>query len=67
MPSPFGQRSRPLDHAQLDLGTVAELARVLAERLEAVASFGSCGTCREAEARAFLARLRGILADAGPR
>jgi hypothetical protein len=42
---------------------VAELARVLAERLAAVEAFGSCLSCHEAEARAFLARLRRLLAE----
>jgi hypothetical protein len=59
----FGQRPRPVDVFELDRRTVAELARVLAERLDAVKAFGVCPTCREAEAKAFLARLRRILAE----
>jgi hypothetical protein len=63
----FGHRSAPLDSLNLDLATVRELARALAERLDAVGAFGSCPTCREAEARAFLARLRRVLEDPGAR
>ena len=63
----FGHRAAPLDPLKLDLATVRELARVLAERLDAVAAFGSCSTCHEAEARAFLARLRRVLDDPGAR
>jgi hypothetical protein len=63
----YGQRSVPLEPLTLDLATVRELARVLAERLDAVAAFGSCSTCHEAEARAFLARLRRVLDDPGAR
>lgn len=37
-----GRPAAPLDVAALDLKTVAELARVLDERLAAVAAFGGC-------------------------
>jgi hypothetical protein len=63
----FGHRSAPLDPLDLDLATVRELARVLEERLDAVGAFGSCSTCHEAEASAFLARLRRVLEDPGMR
>ncbi len=63
MPPIYGQRSKPLEPLELDRRTVAELARVLAERLGQVDAFGgSCPTCHEAEARAFLARVRRLLA-----
>lgn len=62
-----GRRSAPLDLSVLDLSTVAELARVLDERLQAVATYGSCQTCHEAEAHAFLARLRRVLQADGQR
>jgi hypothetical protein len=44
----------------LDPATVRELARLLAERLDAVKRYGTggCPTCHEAEAHAFLAQLR---------
>jgi hypothetical protein len=61
----FGHRAAPLDPLKLDLATVRELARVLAERLDAVAAFGSCPTCHEAEARAFFAPLRRVLEHPG--
>jgi hypothetical protein len=38
---------------------------VLEERLAAVKAFGSCPTCHEAEAKTFLARLRGLLKETG--
>lgn len=63
MPPPvLGRRAAPLEVAALDVTTVAELARVLEDRLAAVAAFGGCGTCHNAEARAFLAQLRQIVA-----
>ena len=62
-----GRRSPPLDVAALDLPTVRELARVIGERLDAVEAFGgSCPGCRNAELRAFLARLRAVLDGPGP-
>ncbi len=52
--------STPLD---LDRATLRELTRVLAERLAQLDAFGGkCPTCNEAEARAFLARPRRLLA-----
>ena len=57
-----GQRSKPLEPLELDRRTVAELARVLAERLQQVEIYGGHCACRNAEARAFLAKLRGVLA-----
>ena len=63
--SRFGRRPKDLDVFDLDRRTVAELARVLEERLEAVKAFGSCPTCHEAEAHAYLARLRSMLAEIG--
>lgn len=67
MPPVVGRRAAPLDLSLLDLRTVAELARVLDERLKTVAAFGSCPTCREAEAKAFLAQLRRVLQADGQR
>jgi hypothetical protein len=61
-PPVLGRRAAPLDASSLDVKTVAELARVLDERLAAVAAFGGCSTCHDAEARAFLAQLRQIIA-----
>jgi hypothetical protein len=61
----FGQRPPPIDPLDLDRTTLRELARVLDERLAAVQAFGSCPTCHEAEAKAFLARLRGLLKETG--
>jgi hypothetical protein len=50
-------------------GTVAGALAVVGGSRSAsplVAAFGGCSTCHDAEARAFLAHLRGILAgDAG--
>ncbi len=56
-----GQRSKPLEPLELDRRTVAELARVLAERLQQVDIYGGKCACRNAEAKAFLAKMRGIL------
>ncbi len=61
MPPICGQRSKPLEPLDLDRRTIAELTRVLAERLHQVDIFGGKCECRNAEARAFLAKLRGIL------
>jgi hypothetical protein len=41
------------------------VARVLEERLRAVKTYGSCSTCGEAEAHAFLAQLHRLLAEMG--
>ncbi len=61
-----GSRPAPLDPFDLDRNTLRELARVLAERLQQVDTYGgSCPTCREAEARAFLAKLRRLLQKMG--
>jgi hypothetical protein len=60
----FGQQPAPLDPFNLDRTTVRELARVLAERLQHVETYGgTCKSCRDGEAKAFLAKLRGILAE----
>lgn len=64
MPPVYNQRPRPLDPLDLDRRTVAELARVLAERLSTVAAVmpsAGCPTCRDAEAKAHLALLRRML------
>ncbi len=61
MPPIYGHRSKPLEPLELDRCTVSELARVLAERLHQVDIYGGNCACRNAEARAFLAKLRGIL------
>jgi hypothetical protein len=61
----IGKRPDPLDPFDMDCRTVAELARVLDDRLRAVKTYGSCPTCGEAEAHAFLARLRKLLVDIG--
>ncbi len=58
----IGRRAAALDVAALDVKTVAELTRVLDERLVAVAAFGGCATCHDGDARAFLAQLRAIIA-----
>ncbi len=64
MSNRFGQRPAPLDPFDLDRTTVRELARVLAERLQQVATYGgTCPTCRGGEAEAFLAKLRSILSE----
>ncbi len=62
MPPLYGQRTKPLEPLELDRRTVAELARVLAERPQHVEIYGGNCDCRNAEARAFLAKLRGLLA-----
>ena len=62
----FGSRPDPLDPFTLDRTTVRELARVLAERLQHVETYGGkCKTCGDAEAQAFLARLRRVLDEMG--
>ena len=62
MPPCFGQRPAPLDPLTLDRATVRELVADLARRLEQVDVFGGrCRTCGDAEARAFLARMRNLL------
>jgi hypothetical protein len=59
-----GSRPAPLDPLTLDRPTVRELARNLAERLQQVETYGgTCKSCRDGEARAFLAKLRSILAE----
>ena len=64
--SRFGQRPAPLDPFNLDRNTVRELARVLAERLHQVETYGGkCKVCGDAEAAAFLAKLRRLLAEMG--
>jgi hypothetical protein len=60
----FGARPAPLDPFHLDPHTVRELTCVLAERLQQVETYGgTCKSCRDGEARAFLAKLRCILAE----
>jgi hypothetical protein len=45
---------------------IAPLARVLAERLQQVETYGGkCPSCGDAVARAFLARLRRLLEEMG--
>ncbi len=61
----FGQRPAPLDPLDLDRATLRELTRVLAERLAQLDAFGHCPTCGDAEARAFLARLRELIEKTG--
>ena len=55
MPRPLRPAPPPLDTATLEYAL-----KLLAERLHAVAVYGAggCPTCHEAEARAFLVRLR---------
>jgi hypothetical protein len=49
----------------LDPATLRELERLLAERLASVEAYGpGCRSCRDAEARAFLAKLRAMLREA---
>ena len=54
----------PGEPARLDAATVREVARLLEERIRAVEIYGAggCPTCQDAEARAFLGRLR-LLGD----
>lgn len=59
----FGQRPAPLDPFDIDHATVRELARVLAERLQQGETYGGKCAYRNAEARAFLAKLRNILGE----
>ena len=48
----------------LDPATLRELERFLAERLASVETYGpGCRSCRDAEARAFLAKLRALLQE----
>ena len=57
-----GKQPAPLDPIHLDRRTVAELARLLSERLAQVQTYGgACRTCRDGEAEAFLAKLRNFL------
>jgi hypothetical protein len=56
------QRSEPPTHVPLDPVTVRELARLLGKRLADAKTYGgSCRTCHEAEAHAFLAKLRELV------
>ncbi len=58
----YAKRAKPLEPLELDRRTVAELARVLAERLAQLDAFsGRCPTCHDGEAAAVLARLRRVL------
>ena len=62
-PAP-ARRPAPLDPFNLDRTTVRQLARVLAERLQQVETFGGkCASCGDAEARAFLAWFRRLLEE----
>jgi len=46
----------------LDPTTLRALERLLSERLAVLEAYGpGCQTCRDAEARAFLARLRALI------
>lgn len=50
---------------QLDPATLRELERRLAARLDALRTYGpGCQGCHDAEAHAFLAQLRALLAAA---
>ena len=69
-PPVFGVRAKPLDPLTLDRRTLAELVRVLEDRLkllESVNHGAGCPSCRDAEATAFLAQLRHLITtiDAG--
>ncbi len=49
----------------LDPATLRELERLLSARLDALRAYGpGCPGCHDAEAHAFLARLRALLAAA---
>ncbi len=62
MPPIYGRCPKPLEPLEIDRRTVAELARVLAERLAQLDAFGGrCKGCHDAEASAVLARLRRVL------
>lgn len=53
-------------HPDFDRATVTELARILEQRLERLDEHrGGCTYCRDAEAVAFLARMRDWLRHAG--
>jgi hypothetical protein len=52
------QLQAELAHARVDFATKA--AAALEKRLADVAAFGGCRTCRDAEARAFLAKLKKV-------
>jgi hypothetical protein len=61
MPRLPGQ-PRTIDPLLLDPHTLSELLQLLDERLAAVKDYrGTCPTCGDAEAHAFLARLRALL------
>jgi hypothetical protein len=48
----------------LDPATLRELERLLSERLASVEVYGpGCRSCRDAEARAFFARLRAMMRE----
>ena len=51
---------KPPDPVPLDPATLREVARLLAMRLDEVKVYGAggCPTCHDAEAQAFLERLR---------
>lgn len=57
---PTWRRPEPPQPVPLDPAAVRELVRLLAKRLDEVMAYGAggCPTCRDAEARAFLAQLR---------
>lgn len=61
---PCQTRRYPARMPDFDKATVRELARMLDERLKAVETYGGrCPACREAEAHAFLAKLRVLAGD----
>ncbi len=57
---PIWRRPSPPPPVTIDVRTVQELARLLAKRLDEVETYGAggCPTCHDAEARAFLEKLR---------
>ena len=53
------RRPAPAPSVPLDPGTLRELERLRAERLDTLGAYGpGCPSCRDGEAHAFLARLR---------
>ncbi len=65
MSNRFGQRPAPLDPFDLDRRTLQLLEAELARRLDQVETYGGRCACKNAEATAFLAKLRNLMRQAG--
>ncbi len=61
----FGQRPAPLDPFDLDRRTLQLLEGELSRRLEQVETYGGRCACKNAEATAFLAKLRDLIQRTG--